>query len=58
MPVTTKVKFNFDIESTDKMHSVTNNIGRAIVKKKMLLLGLKEIDMINNSDIYDIYEDL
>ena len=27
-------------------------------KKKMLILGSKEIDTINNSDIYDTYKDL
>ena len=27
-------------------------------KKKVLMLGSKEIDTINNSDIYDTYNDL
>ena len=35
-----------------------NNVGRALVKKKVLMLGSKEIDTINNSDIYDTYKDL
>ena len=35
-----------------------NNVGRALVKKKVLMLGSKEIDKINNSDIYDTYKDL
>ena len=35
-----------------------NNVGRALVKKKELMLGSKDIDTINNSDIYDIYKDL
>ena len=35
-----------------------NNVGRALVKKKVLMLGLKDIDIINNSDIYDTYKDL
>ena len=35
-----------------------NNVGRALVKKKKLMLGSKSIDTINNSDIYDTYKDL
>ena len=35
-----------------------NNIGRALVKKKVLMLGSKDTDTINNSDIYDTYKDL
>ena len=50
--------FNLDIESTDKTHSVVNNVGRVLVKKNVLMLGSKDIDRINNSDIYDTYKDL
>ena len=35
-----------------------NNVGRALVKKKVLILGSKDIDSINNSNIYDTYKDL
>ena len=35
-----------------------NNVGRALVKKKVLMLGSKDNDMINNSDIYNTYKDL
>ena len=58
IPDTVKITFNLDIESTDKTRSVVNNVGRAIAKKKVLMLGSKDIDMINNSDIYDTYKDL
>ena len=58
VPDTVKIKFNFDTESTDKAHSVVNNVGRALAKKKVLMLGSKDIDTINNSDIYDTYRDL
>ena len=34
------------------------NVGRALVKNKVHMLGSKEIDTINNSDIYDTYKDL
>ena len=55
---TVKIRLNLDITSTDKARSVVNNVGRALVKKKVLMLGSKEIDKINNSDIYDTYKDL
>ena len=58
IPDTVKITFNFDIESTDKARSVVNNVGRALVKKKVLMLGSKDIGTINNSDIYDTYKDL
>ena len=59
VPDTVKITFNIDIESTDdKTRSVVNNVGRALVRKKVLMLGSKDIDTINNSDIYDTYKDL
>ena len=58
VPETVKITYNLDIESTDKARSIVNNVGRALVKKKLLMLGLKEIDTINNADIYDAYKDL
>ena len=58
IPDTVKITFNLDIESTDKARSVVNNVGRALVKKKVLMLGSKDIDTINNSVIYDTYKDL
>ena len=35
-----------------------NNVRKALVKKKVLTLDSKDIDTINNSDIYDTYRDL
>ena len=58
IPNTVKITVTLDITSTDKARSVVNNVGRAHVKKKMFILGSKEIDTINNSDIYDTYKDL
>ena len=58
IPDTVKITFNLDIESTDKARSVANNVGRALVKKKVLMVGSKDIDTINNPDIYDTYKDL
>ena len=58
IPETVKITFNLDIELTDQSLSVVNNVGRALVKKKELMLGSKDIDTINNLDIYDTYKDL
>ena len=58
VPDTTKITFNVEITSTDKARNVVNNVGRALVKEKVLILGSKEIDTINNSNIYDTYKDL
>ena len=35
-----------------------NNVGRALVKKKALMFGSKDIDMIDDADIYDTYKDI
>ena len=35
-----------------------NNVGKALVKKKVLKLGSKDIDTIENSDVYGTYKDL
>ena len=58
IPDTVKIKFNLDIELSDKARSVVDNVGRALVKKKVLMLGSKDIDTINNLGVYDIYKDL
>ena len=53
-----KITFNLDITPSDKARSVVNNVGRALVKKKVLMLGSEDIDTISNSNIYDMYKDL
>ena len=58
VPDTVKITFNIDIESTDKTRSIVNIVGRALMKKKVLMLGSNEIDTITNSDIYDTHKDL
>ena len=58
IPDTVKITFNLDIEPADKARSVVNNEGRALVRKKVLMLGSKDIDTINNSDIYGTCKDL
>ena len=57
IPDTIKITLNLDIASTDKARSVVKNVSRGLVKKKVLMLCSKEIDTINNSDIYDTYKD-
>ena len=39
IPDSVKITFNLGIESTDKTRSIVNKIGRALVKKKALMLG-------------------
>ena len=58
IPDTVKITLNLKIASTDKARSAVNNVARALAKKKVPMLGSKEIDMIDNSDIYDTYKDL
>ena len=58
VPETLKTTFNLEVESKDKTRSVVNNVGMALVKKKVLMLGSKEIDTVNQSYIYDTYKDL
>ena len=58
VPDTIKMTFNLDIESTRKASSVVKDLGRALVKKIVLMLGSKEIGTINDPDIYDTYKDL
>ena len=55
---TIKITFNLDIESIGKARSVVNDVGRVLVKKKVLILGSKDIGTINDSDIYDTYKDI
>ena len=50
---TVKNRYNFDIVPIDKTRSIIKNVDRALVKKKVLMLGSKDIDTVNNADIYD-----
>ena len=58
VPDIVKIMLSPDIESTDKTRSIVKNVDRALVKKRVLMIGSKEIDTINNSDIYDTYKNL
>ena len=44
VPDTVKITFNLDITSTGKARSVVNNVGEALVKKKVLMLCSKDIE--------------
>ena len=54
MPGTAKITFNIEFQSTDIACSIVKNL----VIKKVIMLGSKETDIINNADIYDTYKDL
>ena len=58
VPDALKITFNLDVESKEKTRSIVNNVCRALVKKKVLILGSKEIDTVNQSYIYDTFKDL
>ena len=57
VPETVKLTFNRDFESTGKTHSIVNNLGRTLVKKKVLIFGSRQSDTISNTYIYDTYND-
>ena len=57
VPDTVQITFNLDIESTGKARSVVNIVGRTLVKKMVLMLRSKDIDTINNSDLYNRHKD-
>ena len=42
IPDTVKITSNLDTESTGKTSSIVDNVGRALVKKKVLMLGSKD----------------
>ena len=52
-----KLTFNLDIVSiNNKMRSIVNNLGRALVKKRALTLGSKDINIIDNTTVFDNYK--
>lgn len=48
VPDTIKITFNLDIESTYKTCGNINNVDTTLVKEKVLMLGSKKTDTINN----------
>ena len=58
-----KTQFNFKDKSEHianvnmmpnlgKTHSIANNVGRLLLKKIVSMIDSKQIDKVNNSDIY------
>ena len=58
VPETVKRAFNLDFELTNETRSIVNNLGRTLVKKKVLIFGSKQSDTISNTYICDTYKDL
>ena len=58
VPDNVKITFNLDIVYKRKTHSVTKNIDRVRLKKKVLMVGSKETYTINNTDSYHAYKNL
>ena len=46
------------IQSTKKQVISSKNVGRALVKKQVLITGQKETDTINDADIYVTCKDI
>ena len=59
-PGTVKITCKLDITSTDNARSFVccEQCRQGTCEKKVLMLGSKYIDTINNSDIYDVYKNL
>ena len=59
IPGTTKLTFDITLSSTEDVNrTLVNNIGRAIVKKKVVKIEGNEILSIDDSDTLDCYYDL
>ena len=43
VPDTLNINFNLEVQSKDKTRSAVNNVGRVLVKKKVLMLGRKKL---------------
>lgn len=52
-----KITFNLDIEQIRKTQSIVNKVGKAILKKIVLMLGLNQINTISKTDFYDNCKD-
>ena len=51
--------FNLDLEfSKEKTRSVEPNVGRKLVAKETVTLEWKELEVIENSNIFDVCKDL
>ena len=55
---TQSVTFELNIESKVKSASIVQNLGRNIIVKKILKLGSKVLEVLDNCDIFDSFRDL
>ena len=51
VPNTTNNMFNLDIESTAKRCSIVNNVGKALMKKTMPMLGSKKGSLLEQKRV-------
>ena len=58
VPDNIKLTFSPGIEYTDKTRSIIKDVGRPLLKKKVLMHGSKEVHTTNNLDIYNAYKNL
>ena len=55
VPETVKRTFNLDFELTNKTRSIVNNLGRTLVKEKVLIFGSKQSDTIISMTLIRIF---
>ena len=57
-PRTLSITSNIEVISKDKSRGLVNNVGRCIIEKKSLALGGKDVETLDNADVYDVHADL
>ncbi len=58
VPGTARLAFTISLTSTDANKTVVQNQDRAIVKKTTIKISGNEVMSIDDSDVYDCYQDL
>lgn len=58
VPGTARLAFTIALNSTDANRTVVQNLGRAVVKKTTIKISGNELLSIDDSDIYNCYNDL
>lgn len=58
VPGTARLAFRISLDSDDAHRTVVQNLGRAIVKKTVIKISGNEVMSIDDSDVYNCYNDL
>lgn len=57
VPGSARLAFAITLTSTDNNRTVVNNLGRAIIKKKTVKIEGNEVFSVDDSDIFDCYQE-